>query len=280
MTLTSNILLDKALLDVLAPLIVFSGLMYLVRRQKNMTPDYDATIKSGIDNVALLFLNGLLYGILFAGATTVAATWGGKILPQIQAGFWDGWPLVITVLFGLLMLDFINYWSHRLLHTKAFWGIHAVHHSDLHMSWTTSYRVHVLEAVIMALGFMLFGGVLNLPAEAMGIAGFLRGVHNQYVHCQLEWTHGPLRKWIVSPNNHRWHHADKPEAYNKNFGDMFVMWDRLFGTWYDPEICKEKIGLPDGPQALPRLLAYPFVYWYRLIAPKAVPPKPETPQTP
>ena len=278
MTLTSNILLDKAIVQVLLPLIIFSGLMWYVRRRKNRAFYSDDAVKSGIDNVVLLFLNGLFYGILFAGLTKAAAALGGKILPQIRDGFWDGLPLALTVLLGLLLLDFINYWSHRLLHTKAFWGIHAVHHSDEHMSWTTSYRVHIFEAVIMALGFMVFGGIFNLPLEAMAAAGFLRGVHNQYVHCQLEWTHGPLRKWIVSPNNHRWHHADNPAAYNKNFGDMFVMWDRIFGTWYDPEICKEKIGLPEGPHSLPHLLAYPFVYWYRLLAPKAPASAPDTPR--
>lgn len=237
-----------------------------------MSKDFynESRVKSAIDNVILFYLNGFLYGFIFTGLAIAAKTAMADTVPQVEASFWAGIVLPIQILVTIMVLDFVNYWNHRVLHTTPFWGIHAVHHADQHMTWTTSYRVHVFEGLIMALGVVLLSGWLNLPIEAVGIAGVIQGLHNKYVHCQLGWTHGPLRKWIISPNNHRWHHAAIPEAHNKNFGDIFAVWDRMFGTYYDPCICDVEIGLEEGPHSLVEIMIHPFKYWYEeFIRPQA-----------
>lgn len=218
-------------------------------------------LKSALDNIILLYLNGFLYGFIFGGIATVAGSEYTKFVPGISEEFWNNWPVWSVFIFTVLAFDLCNYWNHRLLHTRWLWGVHAVHHSDLKMTWTTSYRVHVLEGIQMALGSILMLSWLNLPTETATMAGLLHGMYNKYVHCDTGWTHGALRGWLISPNYHRWHHADNPEAYNKNFGDIFVIWDRLFGTRYDPGPCREKIGLEDGPHTLTELLLNPIQYW-------------------
>lgn len=260
--------IDAGLHNILIPFICFGLLMLAARRFKNLTDFSRDRAQNAVRNLILMFGNGGLYGLFFLGIEKAFGDASRSVIPYVNENMWAGWPFIATVIVGLLALDFANYWNHRLMHTKFVWGVHAIHHSDRHMTWTTSYRVHVLQSFVMMLGFAFIVLPLNLPGEALAMAGFINGVHNKYAHCQLEWTHGPLRKWIVSPNYHRWHHADTPEAYDKNIADMFVFWDRMFGTYYDPGICRERIGLPDGPDTLPEVMIYPFKYWLETYGPK------------
>lgn len=263
MDLLSNFWINQLLLAVLLPGVLFVTISLAARRFKIKGFYDDDRVKSAIDNIALFFINGFLYGILFTSVAAAAKAAMADTVPQVSSIFWDAWPVWATVLVAVMVLDCVNYWNHRLLHTRFFWGVHAVHHADKHMTWTTSYRVHVLEGLLMAFGVILLSGWINLPIEAVATAGIIQGLHNKYVHCQLGWTHGPLRRWIISPNNHRWHHASVPEAYNKNFGDMFTIWDRVFGTYYDPAICDVPIGLDEGPHSLVDIMIHPFAYWLR-----------------
>lgn len=224
-----------------------------------------ARYNSGVKNIALMLLNGWMIGLIISGAGRVSDMIFAQGLPHINGDIWQALPAPIVVVFTLIALDFTNYWNHRFLHTRWIWGIHTIHHSDDEMNWTTSHRIHVLEWILMATWFVIVMGWMSLPGWALGIAGFIHGVYNKYVHCQLGWTHGPLRKWLISPNYHRWHHADDPAAYNRNFGDMLAIWDRMFGTYYDGGTCEAKLGLPDGPKDLVSMLVYPFQYWYREI---------------
>lgn len=216
---------------------------------------------SGLKNILLMLLNGWMIGLILTGAALFSKFLFAQGLPHIDGTVWENVPGPLLVLFTLIAFDFTNYWNHRVLHSRVLWGVHAIHHSETEMNWTTSYRIHVFEWVIMTCGFLLILGWMSLPAWALGAAGFVHGAYNKYVHCQLGWTHGPLSKWLISPNYHRWHHADDPAAYDKNFGDMLAIWDRMFGTYYDGGICEAKLGLEDGPVELLPMLIYPFKYW-------------------
>jgi len=262
MTLSSNFWINNFLLAVVLPGALFLCMSYAARKFSTKGFYNESRVKSAIDNVILFYLNGFIYGFIFTGIALAAKTAMADTMPQVGSALWEHLALPLQILVALIVLDFVNYWNHRALHTAPLWGIHAVHHADKHMTWTTSYRVHVFEGLVMALGVVLLSGWLNLPVEAVGIAGVIQGLHNKYVHCQVGWAHGPLRKWIISPNNHRWHHAAVPEAYNKNFGDIFAVWDRMFGTYYDPYICDVEIGLEEGPHTLVEVMIHPFKYWH------------------
>jgi len=265
MTLHSNFWINQGLIAVLIPSAIFITLSVIAHGFKFRKPRF----VSAIDNVVLFFLNGFLYGLFFVGLAKAAKSHYLDIIPSLSAEFWQPVPMVLATLIALVVFDFVNYWNHRLLHTRLVWGVHAVHHSDQHMTWTTSYRVHLFEGFLMALGVIVMSAWMNIPIEALGIAGLIHGAYNKYVHCQLGWTHGVLRKWLISPNYHRWHHADNPASYNKNFGDIFAIWDRMFGTQYDPGLCETPIGLSDGPHSLIDMLVHPFKYWWvEYLAPK------------
>jgi len=220
---------------------------------------------SGVKNILLMLLNGWMIGGIMMGAAILSKVLFAQGLPHVDGVIWDAVPAARVLIFTLVAFDFTNYWNHRVMHSRLLWGVHAIHHSDTEINWTTSYRIHVLEWVVMSLGFLIIMGWVSLPAWALGTAGFIHGAYNKYVHCQLGWTHGPLAKWVISPNYHRWHHADDQAAYDKNFGDIFAVWDRMFGTFYDGGTCEAKLGLKDGPDNLPAMLIYPFRYWKREI---------------
>lgn len=188
-------------------------------------------------------------------------------IPTLPHDAWEGLPLLLVSVIGLVIKDFVDYWNHRIMHTRWFWPAHAAHHSDTHVNAFTSYRIHVLESVVMSLSYIVALTWLQMPS-AIPIVITLSVVHNMYVHMDLDWDHGRFRYLLASPVYHRWHHADAPEAYGKNLANIIPAWDLLFGTYYVPGVCREPMGaLKDGLSDKNPILIfiYPFQEWTRLI---------------
>ncbi|MEL6920217.1 MAG: sterol desaturase family protein, partial [Pseudomonadota bacterium] len=98
--------------------------------------------------------------------------------------------------------------------------------------------------------------------EAIGMIVFFIEMNLFYVHANLNWDHGPFKFVIASPRFHRWHHADKPEAYGKNLANMIPAYDWMFGTYYNPEPCRERMGAPGVPDTdTVALMFSPFTLW-------------------
>jgi sterol desaturase/sphingolipid hydroxylase (fatty acid hydroxylase superfamily) len=141
------------------------------------------------------------------------------------------------------------------------WPFHAVHHSSEHLDWLSSMRFHpvndalsrVCQAVpLVLLGFAPAAVVCMIPVVVAFIV---------VTHADVPWTWGPLRLVVVSPVYHQWHHSSEPEAVDKNFAGVLVVWDWLFNTLYLPRN-RRPLGygvLGDRvPNEFLRLLAYPF----------------------
>jgi sterol desaturase/sphingolipid hydroxylase (fatty acid hydroxylase superfamily) len=156
-------------------------------------------------------------------------------------------PKISYILAGLTFLlfwDFFQYWVHRIMHMGLIFKVlHSFHH-DVHMSVLNSFRHHPLE--LICLNFML-----NLPV-AMFISVVYPGVTVQsfwivmtvfslFLHADIEVPPIPLISSVMMlPNHHRVHHSFDSADFNKNFGQYFTIWDRLFGTYRRP-IYGEKI---------------------------------------
>ncbi len=243
------------------PFIIFGLILFILKGRHVLRPT-KGTLHSFCFNALLLGLNSVLYALLFASVGLLSYYLYDTLgVPHIAAHIWDELPLLLVFIITLIGIDFTNYWSHRLLHTKLFWGVHSLHHSDEHMNWTTAYRVHVLEAVIMKITFIFVLGWVFLPPEMIGLAVLARGWYSKFIHCQIGWTYGQFRKLLASPNYHRWHHSIEAEAYGKNLADIFPLWDIAFGTHYDPGVCETKLGVRDAPQGFIAAQLYPFKYW-------------------
>ncbi|GLQ20646.1 sterol desaturase family protein [Algimonas porphyrae] len=182
----------------------------------------------------------------------------------------DGWPFWLQLVFALIILDFKNYWSHRLLHRPWAWEFHSLHHSDRDMNHTTAARIHILESLQMSLVSLVVLGWLDMPLIIVGVAGLLRTWYSFYIHSGLPFDHGRLRKVFASPNYHRWHHADDPAVYGKNLCDMFPLWDILFRTYHDPGWCDRPTGVSDAPDDAVRGQLHPFIRYGQWISGWAV----------
>jgi sterol desaturase/sphingolipid hydroxylase (fatty acid hydroxylase superfamily) len=134
----------------------------------------------------------------------------------------------------VMIADLLAYCRHRAEH-RWFWPVHAVHHSphELHAANDLGHPVQVLFSVIF----------ISLPMSLIQIdgpgtpfvVGWVVGLLSYYIHSPIDVHFGPLRKVLVDNRFHRIHHSLEPKHFDKNFGICFSLWDRMFGTAYDPE---------------------------------------------
>lgn len=155
------------------------------------------------------------------------------------------WGQIIVM---LLLTDLFGYFGHRALHeVPVLWRFHRIHHSSEHIDWLATSRVHPID-----LGFQF--SMNSLPFIALGydrLPAWMSGVLYLYpfiLHANARLRMGLLERIAVSPVFHHWHHADHPQAYNKNYAALFTFWDRLFRTTYLPGGFPDRYGI--GDQAL------------------------------
>jgi len=244
-------------------LLIFGLIFVTLGRRPLFKPLSKGTTEESMHNLLLLYFNVFAAALIFGNLSFLSNLLFETLsLPHISGDFWAGQSIIVTFFIALLALDFQNYWAHRLLHTKYLWGVHALHHSDAHMTWTTTYRIHIFEWAIMSCVYVSLIGWLKLPVEAVAAAGAIRSWHSKLIHCQLGWTFGRFSKVLASPNYHRWHHSVEPESFGKNLSDMFPMWDILFGTHYNPGVCETELGVADMKDGFFPGQLYPFKYAY------------------
>lgn len=148
----------------------------------------------------------------------------------------DTHPLASFLIY-LLILDFAEYWRHRLSHTLGgWWALHGIHHSQRQMSFWTDSRNHLLDDLIAGIWFAGLSLLIGVPpGHFIGLLVTLRLVEN-LSHTNTRLGFGRFGDYlIVGPRYHRWHHAiDLPdgEAYRHgcNFAILLPIWDVLFGT--------------------------------------------------
>jgi sterol desaturase/sphingolipid hydroxylase (fatty acid hydroxylase superfamily) len=182
-------------------------------------------------------------------------------------------PLDATLVFAasFLLLDFLSYLLHVVFHHFAlFWRVHAVHHADEHVTAVSGLLHHPLEVLLSAVFLLFFTVVLGIPVLVFVIYGACMAVHSAITHADVALPRRldrALRWLIVTPDVHRIHHSIQLREGNSNFGQMFTLWDRLFGTYVDRPAATEAMlvmGLPDGekPRAfsVAGLLLHPFLW--------------------
>lgn len=154
------------------------------------------------------------------------------------------WGYAANVIVWLSVLDFLSYWRHRAEH-KWFWPIHAVHHSPHKLHAANSFG-HPLQAVPSYLFVTLPMVVVQIDhAGTMAAISLVFGFLQLYIHSPVDVNFGLVGKVLVSPRFHRIHHSLEPQHFDKNFGIAFSLWDRLFGTAYEPGEQWPAVGVAD-----------------------------------
>jgi sterol desaturase/sphingolipid hydroxylase (fatty acid hydroxylase superfamily) len=184
---------------------------------------------------------------------------------------WDGLALWMTVLLAIVAGDFIGYWRHRAQHTKWLWPAHAIHHSDTRLTWLSLERMHPVDQFGSAVDTVLLS-VLGFPVEAIGGAIFVRHYYGYFIHADIPWTFGKAGLILNSPVVHRWHHARDAEGSGQNFATVLSIWDRMFGTYYQPGPCTAPLGVREdmGRGAVGQYL-HPLKAWARALRPGRAP---------
>lgn len=151
----------------------------------------------------------------------------------------SGWPMWGQLLIFFVVLDFVQWFTHTLLHKYSFlWKFHKVHHSVKEMGFAAHLRYHWMENILYkplkTFGVMILFGFE--PQQAY-IVHFLAITIGHINHANIKVTWGPLKYIFNNPVMHLYHHAhDLPEGkFGVNFGISLSLWDYIFKTDYIPE---------------------------------------------
>jgi alkylglycerol monooxygenase len=134
----------------------------------------------------------------------------------------------------LLCTDFVFYWYHRFGHEiNLFWSLHIVHHQSEDYNFTTGTRVTIFQAAVRTC-FWAALPIIGFPAPMIAVILMAHGVYPFFTHTRTVHKLGWLEYIFVTPSHHRVHHATNPQYLDKNYGNVFIFWDYLFGT-FEPE---------------------------------------------
>ncbi len=156
-------------------------------------------------------------------------------------GLFDIKPSLLLWIALLICTDFTWYWYHRLAHeVNIFWAAHIVHHQSEDFNYTVSARITVFRAIIRT-GFWCILPIIGFPAEMITTVLLVHGLYPFFIHTRLVNKLGILEYIMVTPSHHRVHHGSNPEYLDKNYGDVFIIWDKLFGTFQkkNPKWCMD-----------------------------------------
>lgn len=154
-------------------------------------------------------------------------------LPGLHLGWPLSWPLCSQVLMAGLILDFSLYAMHRWSHHQPLlWRLHAIHHSPERLYWLNAERRHPLHAVLLAGPGLVALLVLGAPATVVSCWLAILTIHLSFQHANLDYRLGPVRFLLGVAENHRWHHKREYEDAQVNFGEFWMIWDVLLGTYH------------------------------------------------
>ena len=151
-------------------------------------------------------------------------------------------PIWALWILTFVMIDFVFYFYHRISHRVNFlWAIHMSHHSSEEMNFAVSFR-QAWFGPVSKIPFFMTLPLLGFDPTIIAVAGVISTLWGIVGHTQIIGNLGPL-EWIFNtPSHHRVHHGANPQYIDKNYGNLFIIWDRIFGT-FEPEDEPVKFGL-------------------------------------
>jgi sterol desaturase/sphingolipid hydroxylase (fatty acid hydroxylase superfamily) len=166
-----------------------------------------------------------------------------RLVPAVPP--WASIPL------GILGVDAL-YWLHRLLHTSSLWRIHRWHHVPRHMYWLAGIRTSMPQQILYGATPLILVA-LRLSPVFITVFALFGTVTNHWMHANLRFRSRWLEAFLVTPRIHHVHHSIDPRHRGRNFGSLFCIWDRMFGTFFDPDDVEAPLefGIPEvvpGPR--------------------------------
>ena len=187
----------------------------------NRGMDVISSLSSGMTNT----LKNLM------GLSVVLISYGWLVdhvaLTQVTPSWW-------VYALAFLGMDFVGYWSHRFDHKiNVFWNRHIVHHSSEEFNLSCALRQSI--SAVVGIYFFLYipMALIGIPQEVVAIVAPLHLFAQFWYHTRVIDKMGVLEHILVTPSHHRVHHAINPRYLDKNLSQVFIFWDKLFGTFQE-----------------------------------------------
>jgi sterol desaturase/sphingolipid hydroxylase (fatty acid hydroxylase superfamily) len=194
---------------------------HFVKDQKHRFFDTLSSLSSGVTNVLKDSLGLALVLISYPFLVSQLA------LTQTPSG----WP---TWVIAFIAIDFAGYWNHRLSHhVNLFWNSHVIHHSSEEFNLACALRQSISNLIGYTAILLLPAAMLGVPYQVIAVLAPLHLFGQFWYHTQHIGKLGWLEYILVTPSQHRVHHAINNEYIDKNLGQIFSVWDRLFGTFQE-----------------------------------------------
>lgn len=187
----------------------------------NRGMDVISSLSSGMTNT----LKNLM------GLSVVLISYGWLVdhlaLTQVTPSWW-------VYVLAFLGMDFVGYWSHRFDHKiNVFWNRHIVHHSSEEFNLSCALRQSI--SAVVGIYFFLYVpmALIGIPQEVVAVVAPLHLFAQFWYHTRVIDKMGVLEYILVTPSHHRVHHAINPRYLDKNLSQVFIFWDKLFGTFQE-----------------------------------------------
>jgi len=235
----------REFLTITAILLCFQALQYFFPREK-----FSSNFKEIGRDISWFFINELLMTFIIIKITFYSSSYFNqifsKVINVIDFSSYNFWPQLIAF---VLVLDFINYWSHRILHTTKLWEFHKLHHSVETLSPFSSFRHSLCEHIYHMLILVCLTSFISISPEVRnyGIMIFTYVCVLQHTNIKLKLPN-VIKKIFITPDCHLTHHS-KVNYIEKgqNFGFILSIWDRLFKSYKTIDYKDIELGLENSP---------------------------------
>lgn len=182
-----------------------------------------------------------------------------------SGALWPGqWPMIAQVMLGLVIAEFGLYWAHRLGHEWMWlWRFHAVHHSSRKLWFFNTGRFHFVDTIKSMVFSAPLVALSGAPGDVLVWGSAITAYIGILTHCNIRMKGGWLNYIFNTPCLHRWHHSMDLREGNKNYGENLMIWDLVFGTYFDDtrRTPPRDIGIKDAmPRTFFGQLAAPFIW--------------------
>lgn len=202
---------------------VFPIVKFQYKKWKHSLPNFFFTLTTIIINLAFAFL------IVKTSDWTQATGFG--ILPMM-----GGMSIWIKLIVGIMVLDFVGAWLIHWTEHKVYWmwKFHVIHHSDEHVDTTTALRHHPGESVFRAVFTCLAVLIVGAPIWLVMLYQSMSAIISQFNHSNLKLPTAidkGISHLFVTPGMHRIHHHYQQPYSDRNYGNIFSIWDRMTGNY-------------------------------------------------
>lgn len=260
---SSRIWEDLVLLTLASPFFYAGTAIILLMERRWPARKEQKVLSVGLaqDAVWLFFESALRVTILVTYAALLRALFRAKLgfLTVDSVALLPAW---VRLCAAVLLIDFIAFFHHWIRHkVRVLWLFHTVHHSQVELNLFTDVRYHVVEYIVAQTVRFLPLMALNLGSVSFYGYAIAHQWYTRFCHANIRTNLGPLRFILVTPQSHRVHHSPHRRHWDLNFGVIFCIWDRLFGTHYRNDREYPRTGIPDRQFPLEASVRSGALFW-------------------